>query len=90
MVPVPKPSSEQEYIVLKTEEVARLHAMLPHLPAKVHMFKLYSDTHMYGTCMCVAIVKLSLLYIYALVCACSQDYLFIIGTNRRTMPVASA
>ncbi|KAL1802023.1 hypothetical protein ACET3Z_030670 [Daucus carota] len=34
VVPVPKPSSEQEYIVLKTEEVARLHAMLPHLPAK--------------------------------------------------------
>ncbi|KAK1402408.1 2-C-methyl-D-erythritol 4-phosphatecytidyltransferase [Heracleum sosnowskyi] len=31
---VPEPSLNQEYVVLKKEDIARLHAMLPHLPPK--------------------------------------------------------
>lgn len=36
---VPEPSLNQEYVVLKKEDIARLHAMLPHLPPKVYIFK---------------------------------------------------
>lgn len=45
---VPEPSLNQEYVVLKTEDFARLHAMFPHLPSQPQVYiQIYFDTHIH-------------------------------------------